>query len=163
MVTALEDEHSFCLLVSSSVHPEHWGRCEESAVLRLCFKKLGHLGSISPEALLQRRAVFISKRIKNSQYSTEDHTDLKQIPEFKLSVSRLCEKVNVSTLFWWTVRIPYVLCEMLPGVPLWEPQNGYKEGPSQKTMSAERLSEGEKREGAYSIQLVSQWPYSSPT
>lgn len=34
----------------------------------------------------------------------EDHTILKEIPEFKSSVSRLLGKVDASRLFWWVVH-----------------------------------------------------------
>lgn len=67
MATVLEDEHSLCLLVTSSFHPVCHGRYRENAVLGLCFKKLGHLGLIGSEGVLQRRALFISKCTKPSK------------------------------------------------------------------------------------------------
>lgn len=69
---------AFCRAVTSSVHSEHYGKYQENAVLRLCLKKLGHLGLISSEALLQRRMVSIHKYTKTLNHSsTEDHTHLK--------------------------------------------------------------------------------------
>lgn len=113
-------------------------RCGENALVKLCFKELGHLGFISLETLLLYKQKTTKKNLIHS--SMEDHTILKEIPEFKSSVSRLLGKVDASRLFWWVVHnfcVKY--CTVVPCESL------STDAESETAVSVQRLSDQKEK------------------
>lgn len=162
MATALEDEHSLCLLVTSSVHPEHCGRYEENTVLGLCFKKSGHLSLISSEALLQR-ALFISKHTKTSigllPRITQIWNRSQNLNDQSQGSLKKSMCLDCSGGWWGVLKFCVKSCMLFTCENL---RMGTESGQVKRQCQWGGYQNVKKREGAYSIQLVRQWPYSGP-
>lgn len=70
------------------------GGVRKPTVLRLCFKKLRHLGLTSSEAVVHKTVLFKKDQNTLNCFSTENPTDLNQIPALKWSVLRCFEKAS---------------------------------------------------------------------